>query len=67
MLFRSVADLSYTAGEGKISNCRELAYESGYDISKWEEVSKVLTSGQITGYVDSVIDKYEEFKLIAKR
>ena len=58
---------AYNAGEGKISNCRERAYESGYDISKWDEVSKVLTSEQIIGYVDSVINKYEEFKLIAKR
>lgn len=62
---------AYNAGEGKISNCRELADEYGYDTSKWDEVSKVLPELMITeqtlSYVNSVIDKYEEYKLIAKR
>lgn len=62
---------AYNAGEGKISTCRELASESGYDTSKWEEVSKVIaevmTSKQTLNYVDSVLNKYEEYKLIAKR
>lgn len=33
---------SYNAGDGRIKDCRNLAKSKGYDVTKWEEVVKVI-------------------------